>query len=212
MNDDTEQKLEGKLVKSFGVKDLGDLAAEYAELGLDSILDEGLVKDIPIVRTLVSIAKIGANIRDRLYVRKIIDFLVQVGNTTQEQRQAFVDKNCVDTKKFEEAVLLILEQADNMEKSALIGKIFKACILGKIALVDAVRLSEMVNRAFWRDLEKLVGGIELPENCQQRLFMAGLCRLKGQPLHLDSSAEFKYVMNEYGRTLTLVYKEKFNEL
>jgi hypothetical protein len=195
---DKRNTLEGKLVKSLKVKDLGELAADYAELGLDSTFDEGLVKDIPIVRTLVSMAKIGANIRDRLYVRKITRFLAQVGSTTEEQRQAFVDKYCADTRKFEEAVLLILEQADNMEKSSLIGKVFKACILGKMA--------------FWRDLEKLLDGIELPENCQQRLFMAGLYRLKGRPLHLDSSAEFKYERNEYAVALALIHKEKFNEL
>jgi len=147
-----------------------------------------------------------------LQSQKIAYFLAQVGQTTQEKRQVFVDDNCVDTKRFEEAVLLILEQADNMEKSSLIGKIFKACILGKILLTDCTRLSDMVNRAFWGDLEKLLHGVELPENCQQRLFMAGLYRLKGQPLHLDSSAEFKYEGNEYAMALALIHKEKFNEL
>ena len=37
------QKLEGKLVESFHVTELGSLATEYSELGLDSILDDGIV-------------------------------------------------------------------------------------------------------------------------------------------------------------------------
>ena len=37
------QILEGKLVESFHVKELGSLTVEYSELGLDSILDDGIV-------------------------------------------------------------------------------------------------------------------------------------------------------------------------
>jgi hypothetical protein len=42
------QKLKGKLVESIQVEGLGDLAQEYAELGLDSVIQEGILKDIPI--------------------------------------------------------------------------------------------------------------------------------------------------------------------
>src|SRR4030042_7133538 len=143
-----QEAIEGKLVESLEVKELGGLIAEYSELGLDSILDDGVVKDVPILRTLVGLAKVGFNIRDRIYIKKIAGFLAQVGQTTQEQREAFIEKYCGDTKRFEEAVLLILEQADRFEKTVLIGKIFKACILGEITYEEVLRMSSMVNRAF----------------------------------------------------------------
>jgi hypothetical protein len=149
-------RLEGKLVKSFKLKELGDLTMEYGELGLDSFLNDGLVKDIPILRTLVGIIRTGLNIRDRAYVEKIAMFLSQVGQTTQEQREAFVKKRCQDTKRFEETILLIVEQSDRIEKASLIGKIFKACILGKFSYEEALKLSNMVNRSFWGDLEDII--------------------------------------------------------
>jgi len=70
----------------------------------------------------------------------------------------------------------------------------------------------MVNRAFWGDIKKLLDGIERPENCQQRLYMAGLYRLKGQPVRYDSSAEFIYERNEYAVALILIHREKYDEL
>ncbi len=171
-----DKKLEGKLVESLAVKDVGDLVSDYAELGLDSILDEGLVKDIPILRTCVSIAKVGLNMRDRLYIKKIANFIKQVGDTTQEEREAFIKEHCQNTKRFEETVLLILEQVDNINKSTLIGKIFKACILGMINYQDALSLSSSVNKALWQDIENMLKG-NFTIEMEMRLCNCGLLNL-----------------------------------
>ena len=63
--------LEGKLVESIEIKELSSLTTDYAELGLDSILDNSIVKNIPILKTAVSLVKTGLNVRDRIYVKKI---------------------------------------------------------------------------------------------------------------------------------------------
>jgi len=211
-----QEAIEGKLVESLEVKRLGELAADCAELGLDSILDDGIVKDIPILRTAVSIAKIGFNIRDRIYIKKIASFLSQIGNTTQEQREAFIEKYCGDTKRFEEAVLLILEQTDSMEKSCLIGKIFKACILGKITYENAFRLSEMVNKALWGDLNLMFNRTDSKKE-QQRLFTAGLYNISerspgSQAISFDDIGKIRYEQNDYAFALTMIHQERFDEL
>ncbi len=150
------QGLEGKLIASIKIEGLGELVQEYTELGLDMVTDEGIIKNIPIIGTLVKTAKVVGSVRDRIYLKKLIRFLGKVGETTQDERGKFIEDNCKDTKKFEEAVLLILEQSDNMNKSILIGKIFKACILGKIKYQDALSLSCIVNKALWQDLENML--------------------------------------------------------
>lgn len=204
-------KLEGKLVESLEVKELGSLTADYAELGLDSILDNGIVKDIPILRTAFSLVKIGLNVRDRIYVKKIYGFLSQVGQTTQEQREKFVRDNCQNVKRFEEAVLLILEQADRIEKTTLIGKIFKACILGKIRYSDAVTLSEMVNRVFWEDLDSMFEGSDTKEH-HQRLFMSGLFKMKGKQQISIKDDTFEFQRNDYAYALQEIHRENYTNL
>ncbi|MBN1763740.1 MAG: hypothetical protein JW860_00650 [Sedimentisphaerales bacterium] len=146
------EAIEGKLIKSLKVDKLKELASDYAELGLDSILDEGIVKDIPIIKSIASIAKIGLNIRDKLFTKKLLNFFKHAADTSKEQREAFIQKYCSNTKRFEETILLILEQADNIEKPAIIGKIFKYCILGEINYEQSLRLSSMVNKVYWKDL------------------------------------------------------------
>lgn len=204
-----QEAIEGKLVESLEVKRLGELAADCAKLGLDSILDDGIVKDIPILRTAVSIAKIGFNIRDRIYIKKIASFLSQIGNTTQEQREAFIEKYCGDTKRFEEAILLILEQADSMEKSCLIGKVFKTCILNKFSYEYALKLSTMVNKAFWGDLKQLIEieNLQINEH-NQSLVMAGLFIIAPSS-SLGNRGRYnfggvKYEITHYGKMLVII--------
>lgn len=201
--DDNNQILEGKLVQAFKVKGLGSLAADCAELGLDSILDDGIVKDIPILGTIIKAAKIGLNIRDRIYVKKIYNFLAQVGRTTQEQRDEFVRKYCDNVKRFEETVLLILEQTDRFEKTSLVGKIFRACILDEISYKDALRLSEMVNRGFWGDIQEIIetGDIKNKERSQV-IDIGGFYHLKGGNTNsIFVSSSLTYELNEYGKML-----------
>lgn len=211
-----QETIEGKLVESIVIKDVGDLVSDYAELGLDSILDEGLVKDIPILRTCVSIAKVGLNIRDRLYVKKIANFIKQVGDTTQEEREAFIKEHCQNEKRFEEAVLLILEQVDNINKATLIGKIFKACILRMINYQDALSLSCIVNKALWQDIENMLRR-NFTVEMKMRLCSCGLLNLSlMRTEHIDETKKpkeiketvdgFGYQENEYFKMLMKIAK------
>lgn len=200
--------LEGKLVKSLEAKELEDLAVEYSELGLDSILDDGIVKDIPILRTVVSLAKIGFNIRDRIYLKKIVGFLAQVGQTTQEQRDEFIKKYCDDVESFEETVMLILEQANRIEKTTLIGKIFKNCILGKMSYEDTLNLSNMVNNTLWSDIEAIKDK-KYNQEINMRLCNSGLLSLDWVRKTASNSiyiqkvefAGFKTTHNKYTKIL-----------
>ena len=206
--------IEGKLVQSIEAKELGSLTADYAELGLDALLDDGLAKDIPIVGTLIKAAKVGLNVRDRIYAKKIIGFLVQVGQTTQEQRDEFVRKHCDNVKRFEETVLLILEQADRFEKTSLVGKIFRACILGEISYGEALRLSGMVNRAFWGDIQEIIetGDIKNKKS-NQTIDVGGFYHIKGGNANsiygkgsnsIYGSSSLDYELNEYGKMLVKI--------
>lgn len=204
-----QSKIEGELVKSIKDEKITKLATDYTELGLDSILDDGVTKDIPILRTCVSLARVGLNIRDKLYTKKIFDFLCQISNTTQEQREDFIWKYCQDIRRFENAVLLILEQADSIEKSTLIGKIFRACILDKINYDEALKLSSMVNRVFWGDLKELINNVNVKiDEHNQSLVMAGLFIITDSPGfrgHYDFGG-IKYKITKYGECLIQIAK------
>ena len=67
-------------------QDAKDLATEYAEVGLDTFLDAGIARDIPLVGTLVGLAKIGMTVHDRLFAKKILDLLTGLADLAVEER------------------------------------------------------------------------------------------------------------------------------
>lgn len=205
------QKLEGKLVESIKIKGLGELLESAAEYGIDIITDNEAIKAVPIVGTLVQLTKGVFSVRNRLYVLKVVRFLQQVADTKQEQREAFIEKYCGNTKRFEEAVLLILEQVDNINKSALIGKIFKGCILGMISYQNALSLSCIINKALWQDIENMLQR-NFTVEMKMRLCNCGLLNLGWmRRIHEDHTKKpaetketfdgFNYQENEYFKML-----------
>lgn len=208
---DDNQELEGKLVESLEDKELGKLAEKYANINVYDIFDDKLLSDIPIINTVIALAKSGLNFRDRLYVKKIAYFLHTVGKTTPEQRKEFIKKYCQDIRRFEETVLLILEQADNMEKSALIGKIFRACILNTISFEDALVLSSIVNKALWQDLEAMFVGNDT-DAIKVRLANNGLLNMSIKRVvtfeaeNTDTSPCFRFTANSYAKKLIEIAK------
>ena len=47
------------------------LLTDFGELTLDSFLQDGMIKELPIVGSAFSMVKIGADIRDRIFVEKL---------------------------------------------------------------------------------------------------------------------------------------------
>ena len=64
-----------KIQDSFNLtlknSNLQNIVSDFAELSVDSILQEGVLKDIPIVSTLISLTKVGISINDKLFLKKM---------------------------------------------------------------------------------------------------------------------------------------------
>ncbi|WP_046802487.1 MULTISPECIES: hypothetical protein [Hyphomicrobiales] len=68
------------LVKSLGHDELADLGATIGDIALDSVITSGALDGVPVVGTLVNIARSGAAIRDLMFQRKVIAFLTSFAN------------------------------------------------------------------------------------------------------------------------------------
>jgi len=63
---------------------LQNIVSDFAELSVDSILQEGVLKDIPIVSTLISLTKVGISINDKLFLKKILYFINNIKDVPVE--------------------------------------------------------------------------------------------------------------------------------
>ena len=69
-------KFEASIKESILSEQAVSLASEYSEIALDSILQDGILKDIPVINTIIGISKASIAIRDRLLIKKLFNFLL----------------------------------------------------------------------------------------------------------------------------------------
>lgn len=128
---------------------LSDLTVDITESLFDQLLQEGLLRDIPVVSSLVNLAKAGVDAANYLFLRKTIRFLLHLKDVPEEERRRFVDQLDTDEKlkrRVGENLFLLLHRLDDMQKPELLGRIFRAFVVGKIDYVTYQKLSTTVDR------------------------------------------------------------------
>lgn len=154
-----EQNIESSLLTTIVNSDAKDIATDMLELSLDSVLDDGLLKDIPVLGTLAKLYTTGNTIQGKIFQKKIIKFLYETEKTKKSDKEKFNNKLNLEPdyrKKVGEQLLVILDRLDNIEKATVLGRLFKAFIQEKIDLNMFQRLASVVTNGFLPDLKKLV--------------------------------------------------------
>lgn len=206
MNEETSIEL----VNSIASDKLGSVGRDLAEVAFDAVLKEGVFRDIPIFNTVVASYQAGVEIRQQLFLKKVIKFLQELSNTTFEKRQKFVAEIEQDPRKkreFGETLILLIERADSLQKPSILGRLLKYLILGNISYEDATRLSFIVDRVYITDLNYLrsfTPGSQNNPNIAASLQSAGLLNfagIDGGTFDEPSSGGVVYELNEYGKML-----------
>ena len=140
--------------------DSNEALSDYLEVGIDSFINDGILKDIPIVKTIVTVLKVGKNIHDRNLLKQTLTFINEFdkNNISDEQLKNYKERVENDSKKCEEElgrVLLLLNGFIDKEKSIMLAKLFKAYIKQLISWNEFCEYSEIVNRIFIQDLKIL---------------------------------------------------------
>lgn len=198
------------MTRSIATESLANVLEKVSETALDSALEAGVLRDIPIIGTITGMMKAGRDIRDAIYLQKIATFLKEISNTSAESRHKFVEQLERDGKQHEfgQAILTLLDRSEDMKKPQLIAKLLSAHIQGHIDYSKAMRLCAIVSRCYTQDLSLLQNFEEgtQGENAPiaESLFSIGLLSHGGIDggnwAGRDNGVIF--VMNEYGRLLS----------
>ena len=157
------KSIERSFIETLRKSDLSSVAVEAGELAIDTLLDDGILRDIPVVSTFRSLWKTGASIRDWLFVKKLLNFLVELKDLDAEVRSAMVTRLEEDSafqQKVGESVLLLLDRLDHMEKPSLLGRAFRAYCKGQIDVMQLQVINRVIDRAFVPHLSHLEGFLE----------------------------------------------------
>ena len=160
-----------KIVSVLRSDSVVDVSKEYLELGIDTALESGLLKDIPIVNTVVGIFNVAGTVKEHLLAKKLILFLNQLSIISQEQRTKMIERLNEDDKfsgRVGSAVIEILERMESERKPELAARVFAAYAREEISFEDLRRVLLALERVPSFDIDKLVefSKAELIESAQ----------------------------------------------
>jgi hypothetical protein len=142
------------LVHSLGSEHLADALAAIADSSVDAAIEGGALVGVPIIGTVLSLAKTDRDIRCELYVRKLALFLHGFGQASTKARLDFAwrIREEGEAGKVGSSVLLLLERADDLAKPELVGRLLAASAEGRLPLDKALRIAAMLDRAYMQDI------------------------------------------------------------
>ena len=167
-----------------------ELAIELAETAIDAVLNDGLLKDIPIVNSLVSLARLTKSIPDRIFSAKVRAFLFKIERVGDLKKKQFLEDIGIHEAKrikISEVLVLALDQVDDLDKSEYIAYTFMAFIEGIIDFATFRRFIRSIVDAFTPDLAEFVKVVDTETKHQFSL-----------PLHLRNLSSGAFARDSGG--------------
>lgn len=148
-----DESLRDTITKS----DLPSVIQELGELGIDRLLDDGILKDVPILGSLLSIGNTFGTVRDYFLAKKLLSFLNELSSLSEAERNKMIGK-LEDDNEFEanigEKLVELLSRVDSDRKPTLIAKAFKLYAQRKINYIDLQRVNYAIERFQFCDLDE----------------------------------------------------------
>lgn len=138
---------------------------DYSELALDSVLDDGLFKDVPILRTALSVYKIGKSMKERHYIKKLARFIcsLNAGIATEESRNYYKNKIIDNSQKRNqelEYILVLIDRYISYDKPDMLAKLYLAYLNQKILWQEFCMYAEVIDRFLTGDCSTLCSDAE----------------------------------------------------
>ena len=149
-----------KLIPAFEQSVFNDIftdsIVDIAEVGIDSILKDGLLKNLPIINILLGTTRTVKNIYERNMLKNTALFLNELNAQKIDavKLQAFKERITDESVKEQELgrVLILLNQYVDNIKSVILGKLFFKYVNQEYDWDKFCELSDTLNRLFLNDL------------------------------------------------------------
>lgn len=172
--------LENGIIDIIGVEKLYDLSSDYLELGLDTLFKSDLAKDIPVFATIYKIFKVGVDMKNQLFLKKLFKFLYHLKHVSPRERSKFVENANKDVSKKQEIglkLIMLIEKLDDFNKPQILSNLLIASIKEEISTDDFLRLSSIVANTYIGDLIILKNETIISDEVKERLYTNGLLSL-----------------------------------
>lgn len=199
--------------------DICDIVGDLAEVGLDAIMEDGILKDIPILSTVVGLYRIGHTIRERHEIKQLALFVAELnrGCIDESKRKQLIEKLNSDTRKSKqemEYILVVLDSYLEYEKPQMLARLFIACSQETITWAEFAEYASMVKQLIPGDVKLLEERhiVRKQSQCAELLRLSSLGLMYQQDSPLFPDGDYTVIKNELASFTITDFGDKFIEI
>jgi len=188
-----------------------DLSTDFLEVAIDTFITNEVIKEIPILGSLIKFAIITNSISERLFLKKLDLFLKEFDKQSGDKKLQLLKKleEPEEKQKIGENLLLLIDKFDEFEKPKILAKIFASYLAENINQTEFFRIGRAINLAFISDLKSVIDLEEsnLSQDILDNILSSGFSEISKQSL--DTGGGISYIslkLSEIGKTFQKIMK------
>ncbi len=217
-----------EIIKS---KDLKEISIELVEKILDNQITDEVIKEIPLLKTIVAVKNIYNSYSDKIFIKKAMNVLLELGELNDDEKNTLLDDLDSEDGTPIEKILMAVDKLETIKKCKVFGRLCKLKAQGEFYLEDFLRLTNLIQIAYVDDLvlinnfnpdEKkeiyeqeyypLINlGLIYQERSEQKTIERNYQYEADDPEFKGGNIEFYYKLTDIGEKLHLYYDNLFPE-
>jgi hypothetical protein len=142
------------LIDNFGKELIDptiDLLVDYSEIGLDEIIQDEILKEVPLIKTVKSFMTVGAALKERSFAKKTLLFVQEFhkGDINETELAEFILRFDTEPKyrtKVLDAIVTFIESQYGNIKPIIMAKLFKAHLNKKLTWNTFLALNQCLDK------------------------------------------------------------------
>ncbi|MEQ8910342.1 MAG: hypothetical protein RIC95_14175 [Vicingaceae bacterium] len=166
---------------------LSNILVDNGEVLLGALLENEVLKEIPVIGTSLNIYKSIKGVRDTAYLNKVKIFIESVGSIDNKQKEKLIEESKKDEKrrsKFGDAMFTTIEKSDSRVKLEYLAVAFEAFLNGDFDQSNLRLICHIINSSFSDDLVDVIEN-EYPTIDLKYLVTSGLAETEYRRLTAD---------------------------
>lgn len=188
-------------------------SADILEYGIDFFTDNEVIKDFPVLGTIVKIGFTAKSISDKIFLKKIERFLIsyqEISDVKKNELIIKIDLNKKERKKIGEALILLIDRISDLEKPYYIARCFSAYLNRRIDFENFMTLGNAIDLSHSLDLKQFLIDSENESNLD-KLIRTGFAEISKNaimmPQHGLSSVILNTKITDLGKVFLNVCQE-----
>lgn len=158
----TNNTIGNSLIETITSSGIPDITTDLSEIAIDAMLKDGLLKEVPVVSSLLGIAKTVTAFRDYFLLRKLIAFLNGIKDADPEDREKFaqeIENNPKQRQEIGGKLIVYIDRLDDLNKAEMLARLFKSRLKREISMNEFFSFTAIVDRIYIQDLQRLVNDL-----------------------------------------------------